>query len=40
MREVISGNVSSILEYAGAKNVKVQHISANPMEWRWLVKWE
>ncbi|MEW6516117.1 MAG: DUF2378 family protein [candidate division FCPU426 bacterium] len=40
MREVISGNICSIMEYAGAKNVRVQHVPDNPQEWRWRIKWE
>lgn len=40
MREVIGGNISSIMEYAGAKNVRVEHLHDHPLDWRWRVKWE
>ncbi len=40
MGDAVSGNITMLMEYAGAKNCEVMHIAGDPNYWKWLVKWK
>lgn len=40
MRQIVRGNITAVTEMTGVKNIRVAHLDADPMAWKWVVTWE
>lgn len=40
LRAMVPGNICVLLEMAGLKKIRVNHIDSNPKKWIWQVSWE